>query len=133
MQQVAEDPESSQLLGDQNFVVRERQLLSTVRNVAHTVALVHLKHSPIQSLRSALSCAAHSIMGLCNILLCPYHYRCFELTSNDSGPLACGAMSLTLRQLMSYIYIYIYMEHLFLMFLDHTQRHTTVGRTPLDE
>ena len=34
---------------------------------------------------------------------------------------------------MSYIYIYIYMEHLFLMFLDHTQRRTTVGRTPLDE
>ena len=29
-------------------------------------------------------------------------------------------------------YIYIYMEHLFLMFLDHTRR-TTVGRTPLDE
>ena len=28
---------------------------------------------------------------------------------------------------------YIYMEHLFLMFLDHTQRRTTVGRTPLDE
>ena len=27
---------------------------------------------------------------------------------------------------------YIYMEHLFLMFLDHTQRRTTVGRTPLD-
>ena len=37
--------------------------------------------------------------------------------------------SLTLRRLMSYIY----MEHLFLMFLDHTQRCTTVGRTPLDE
>ena len=37
--------------------------------------------------------------------------------------------SLTLRQLMSYIH----MEHLFLMFLDHTQRRTTVGRTPLDE
>jgi len=32
--------------------------------------------------------------------------------------------SLTLRLLM---------EHLFLMFLDHTQRRTTVGRTPLDE
>ena len=29
--------------------------------------------------------------------------------------------------------IYIYMERIFLMFLDHTQRHTTVGRTPLDE
>jgi len=37
--------------------------------------------------------------------------------------------SLTFRLLMSYIY----MEHPFLMFLDHTQRRTTVGRTPLDE
>jgi hypothetical protein len=36
---------------------------------------------------------------------------------------------LALRLLMSYIY----MEHLFLMFLDHTQRRSTVGRTPLDE
>jgi len=39
--------------------------------------------------------------------------------------------SLTFRRLMSYIYIY--MEHPFLMFLDHTQRRSTVGRTPLDE
>ena len=39
--------------------------------------------------------------------------------------------SLTLRLLMSYLYIL--MEHLFLMFLDHTQRRSTVGRTPLDE
>ena len=30
-------------------------------------------------------------------------------------------------------YIYIYMEHPFLMFLDHTQRRSTVGRTPLHE
>jgi hypothetical protein len=36
---------------------------------------------------------------------------------------------LTHRLLMSYIY----MEHPFLMFLDHTQRRITVGRTPLDE
>ena len=36
---------------------------------------------------------------------------------------------LTLRRLMSYVY----MAHPFLMFLDHTQRRTTVGRTPLDE
>ena len=28
---------------------------------------------------------------------------------------------------------YIYMEHPFLMFLDHTLRRSTVGRTPLDE
>jgi len=42
---------------------------------------------------------------------------------------------LTLRRLMSYIYIYIYicMAHHFLMFLDYTQRRSTVGRTPLDE
>ena len=36
---------------------------------------------------------------------------------------------LNFRRLMSYIY----MEHPFLMFLDHTQRRSTVGRTPLDE
>ena len=38
-------------------------------------------------------------------------------------------VQLTLRRLMSCIY----MEHPFLMFLDHTQRRSTVGRTPLDE
>ena len=37
--------------------------------------------------------------------------------------------SLTLRRLMSYIY----MEQPFLMFLDHTQRRSTFGSTPLDE
>ena len=36
---------------------------------------------------------------------------------------------LNFRLLMSYIYT----EHPFLMFLDHTQRRSTVGRTPLDE
>ena len=36
---------------------------------------------------------------------------------------------LTFRLLMSYIYI----EHPFLMFLDHTRRRSTVGRTPLNE
>jgi len=39
------------------------------------------------------------------------------------------SLHLTLRRLMSYIY----MEHPFLMFLDHTQRRSTAGRTPLDE
>ena len=39
--------------------------------------------------------------------------------------------SLTLRLLTSCIYIYT--EHLFLMFLDHTRRRATVSRTPLDE
>jgi len=36
---------------------------------------------------------------------------------------------LTFRRLMSHIY----MEHPLLMFLDHTQRCSTVGRTPLEE
>jgi len=36
---------------------------------------------------------------------------------------------LTLRKLM----LYIYMEHLFLMFLDHTQRRNTVGRISAGE
>ena len=48
--------------------------------------------------------------------------RNFDYRDSDS-------LTLTLRLLMSCVY----MEHLFLMFLDHTQRRTTVGRTPLDE
>jgi len=39
-----------------------------------------------------------------------------------------GETVLTLRSLTLYIY-----GALFLMFLDHTQRRSTVGRTPLDE
>ena len=45
------------------------------------------------------------------------------------GVFQSGSRPLTLRLLMSYIY----MEHLSLMFLDHTQRRSTTGRTPLDE
>ena len=52
------------------------------------------------------------------------HYMCFAKVLSINN-------QLTLRRLMSYIYIY--MEHPFLMFLDHTQRRSTVGRTPLDE
>ena len=47
----------------------------------------------------------------------------------DSCKMTGPMVYLTLRRLMSYIY----MEHPFLMFLDHTQRRSTVGRTPLDE
>jgi len=49
--------------------------------------------------------------------------------SYKASDLCLGLAGLTLRLLMSYIY----MEHPFLMFLDHTQRRSTVGRTPLDE
>ena len=69
---------------------------------------------------------------------------CFRFSQPSSGSYyMCFAKviginnQLTLRRLMSYIYIYIYiyiyMEHPFLMFLDHTQRRSTVDRTPLDE
>ena len=50
-----------------------------------------------------------------------------ELASHEFREM--DVLSLTLRRLMPYIY----MEHPFLMFLDHTQRRSTVGRTPLDE
>ena len=64
--------------------------------------------------------------------------RCYFYLSTNKQIFAGVGMSdqggtyhviLTLRRLMSYIY----MEHPFLMFLDHTQRRSTVGRTPLDE
>jgi hypothetical protein len=51
-------------------------------------------------------------------------FRCWGITQKKEYN-----RFLTLRFLMSYIY----MEHLFLMFLDHTRRRSTVGRTPLDE
>jgi len=52
-----------------------------------------------------------------------------SLTLNLLAPTTVGARINTSATNV----IYIYMEHLFLMFLDHTQRRTTVGRTPLDE
>ena len=60
----------------------------------------------------------------------PQCHRFSRLKTDDTD---CLLSFLTLRLLMSYIYIYIYMEHLFLMFLDHIQRRSTFGRTPLDE
>ena len=49
--------------------------------------------------------------------------------TTDSSNFFFLVKSLTLRLLMSHIY----MEHPSLMFIDHTQRRSTVGRTPLDE
>jgi len=53
----------------------------------------------------------------------------WQLTLNLLAPTTVGARINPLATNVSYIYIY--MEHLFLMFLDHTQRRTTVA--PLDE
>ena len=67
--------------------------------------------------------------------------RCFDVFSERNKKTKYGGKDIIMnytkylifRRLMSYIYIYIYMEHPFLMFLDHTQPRSTVGRTPLDE
>ena len=62
--------------------------------------------------------------------------RTLSTPTNEQFYILC-ILLLSLRLLMSYIYIYIYMcvcvERLFLMFLDHTQRRSTVGRIPLEE
>jgi len=61
------------------------------------------------------------------------YFSSFKILEFVSPCIFIHSNELTLRVLMSYIYIYTYMEHSFLMFLDHTQRRNTVGRTPLDE
>jgi len=63
-------------------------------------------------------------LGLCG-------FNLYVVVCRKNAFLIWNAVSshLTLRLLMSYIY----MERLFLMFLDHTRRRSTVGRTPLDE
>ena len=68
------------------------------------------------------------------MVITEYNYVASNRETKTDGTAAAFCRekySLTLRVLMSYIYIY--MEHPFLMFLDHTQRRSTVGRTPLDE
>jgi len=66
-------------------------------------------------------------------LLLPYFWKLFVFIYLFGGSgctwLAIWSRLLTLRLLMSYIY----MEHLFLMFLDHIRWRSTVGMTPLDE
>ena len=75
-----------------------------------------------------------------NYTICPLIFRSRFISLHSFSVPQCNVAifkyhiivlcaTLTLRQLMSYIY----MEHPFLMFLDHTQRRSTVGRTPLDE
>ena len=69
-------------------------------------------------------CAGFEGKVLITKVVYPTYFRrfVFEIRSVQNA-------RLTLRRLMSYIY----MEHPFLMFLDRTQRRSTVGRTPLDE
>ena len=70
-----------------------------------------------------------AVLNLLNPELNPICYLLPLLAHHFLHVSRISVKSLTLRLLMSYIY----MEHLFLMFLDHTQRRSTFGRTPLDE
>ena len=83
----------------------------------------------IQKFSSHLTQRTESIFNPLNAELNPICYLLALLAHHFLHVSRIRVKSLTLRLLMSYIY----MEHLFLMFLDHTQRRTTVGRTPLDE
>ena len=81
---------------------------------------LHIKHG--ESLKSKINPLKPELNPICYLLaLLGAHH--FLHVSRIRVKL------LTLRRLMSYMY----MEHPFLMFLDHTQRRSTVGRTPLDE
>jgi len=71
----------------------------------------------------------HDIINPLNPELNPICYLLALLAHHFLHVSSIRVKSLTLRLLMSYMY----MERLFLMFLGHTQRRITVGRTPLDE
>jgi hypothetical protein len=107
--------------------------------------------SPNQALRSvsSLSLRKHEIRKPKNFSL---YRQTFNPLSAELNPICylltllahhfhhvsrISVKTLTFWLLMSYIYIYIYidiyMERIFLMFLDQTQRRSTVGKTPLVE
>ena len=71
----------------------------------------------------------HIVVNPLNAELNPICYLLALLAHHFLHVSSIRVKLLTLRLLMSYMY----MERLFLMFLDHTQRRSTVGRTPLDE
>ena len=89
-----------------------------------SVVLILLKERLIGSLLAPSFCLPKSM--ICQMAS---NFR-IQTLSNHFSIYVNGIQSpLTLRLLMSYIY----MEHPFLMFLDHTRRRSIVGRTPLDE
>ena len=90
------------------WAVRPVQSLSACTRVHFTVFTFFIRHS-------TTPCSFHSYTALKFKHIINYRRQLLQY--------------LTLRRLMSYIY----MEHPFLVFLDHTQRRNTVGRTPLDE
>ena len=113
----------------QNFVLRKRLRLTpeTSEPPVHRVsgragkeAKPEADHSPMFSkVVNTLSPELNPICYLLALLLAHHFLHVSRIR----------VKLLTFTLLISYIY----MEHPFLMFLDHTQRRSTVGRTPLDE
>ena len=85
----------------------------------------------VYSRYSAWRYGAHCVINTLNVELNPICNLLALLRAHFLHVSRIRVKSLTLRLLMSYVYIY--MERLFLMFLDHTQRRSTVCRTPLGE
>ena len=82
---------------------------------------------------SAFICRSTSLLGTNAIFTFLFIAYSFQTDSLPSCTVCMFSPINPQATNVTYIYIYIYMERLFLMFLDHTQRRTTVGRTPLDE
>ena len=94
---------------------------------AHQLALHYMVHVASTFVEDSL---LELLVRLIHLLFLRLQPKIIMFMGVKDALLFITAIILTLRLLMSYIYIY--MEHPFLMFLDHTRR-TTVGRTPLDE
>jgi len=112
--------------------------------IAASLAVLRYLASPVNvtfsdfQIRSVISCGALCALHAIHLWTDSrtFYANCFSAAPWRLLSIYCSRIilhlgELTLRRLMSYIYIY--MEHPFLMFLDHTQRRSTVGRTPLDE
>ena len=98
-------------------------------NVTSSAPLIHLHAKQIAALRYSRSSFMEKINPL-NPELNPICYLLALLEAHHFLHVSrIRVKLLTFRLLMSYIY----MDHPFLMFLDHTRRRSTVGRTPLDE
>ena len=104
---------------DSSLLLQDRNLKSSVKTFFYHTRVLLDKKSKTQDNLNPLNAELNPICYLL-ALLGAHHF--LHVTR-------IRVKSLTLRLLMSYIY----MERLFLMFLDHTQRRSTVGRTPLDE
>ena len=107
------------------FVIRLKERKSLVLSYAVTMFKVNFDVSLTVNLSITLATDQLDAQIFNTFITVLYMYMFRATSCSSSG----GQIVLTLRRLMSYIY----MEHPFLMFLDHTQRRSTVGRTPMDE